>query len=534
MPPSPRPTLGRLRTVGCLALVCSLLAAVAATAPATARTAGTATPPVEESGPDAGNLPGPPLPPGTSGSSRTLPTAPAFGLNIEELQSYVGQSTCDPVAKVGTVAFRNLILSANPSTGDSGIVRACSQGGQSEHKDGRAWDWKVSASSASQKATADRVLAWLLATDAQGHRFANARRFGIMYMIWNRQIWRAYDPFKGWQAYTGPDPHTGHVHFSFGWPGANKTTTWWRPQDSRGLLAVPQVGTPADFDADGADDTFWYGPGTEADQIQWGTPPETTPSDPTATPVSATYTPLSGDFNGDGASDVLWYAQGTTPDPLWAGTPGARTFVRSYLKVDGTYRPVVGDFDGNGVDDIFWYGPGTLPDQIQWGTAPGSFAFTLTTASISGEYTPVAADLNGDGADDITWYGYGPLPDALWAGTPGAQRFASRSLTVNGRYHPFAGDFDGNGVDDIVWYGLGTGIDRIQWGSEPGSWANESPEVTVNGMYLPLVGDGNGDGTEDITWYGVGAAKDSRWVFTPGSRKPTSVATAIAGTFRPF
>lgn len=534
MSPSPRPPLGRLRAAGCIALASSLLAAAALTSTATARPSAPAAPTVEEPGTDTGNLTGPPLPPRTSGSSRTLPASPAFGLNIEELQSYVGQSTCDPVSKPGVVAFRNLLLAANPSTGDQGIVRACGTGGQSEHKEGRAWDWMVNASSPSQKATADRVLAWLLATDAQGHRWANARRFGIMYMIWNRQIWRAYDPLKGWQAYTGPDAHTGHVHFSFGWSGATKTSTWWRPQDSRGLLAVPQVGTPADFDADGADDTFWYGPGTLPDQIQWGTPPQGTPTAPTSVSVSATYTPLSGDFNGDGASDVLWYAQGTTPDPLWAGTPGARTFTPSYLKVDGTYRPVVGDFDGNGVDDVFWYGPGTLPDQVQWGTAPGSFAFTTVSTSVSGEFTPVVADLNGDGADDITWYGYGPMPDALWAGTPGITRFTSRSLTVNGRYRPFAGDFDGNGVDDIVWYGPGTAIDRVQWGTEPGLWASESPEVTVNGVYLPVVGDGNGDTADDITWYGVGAVNDARWLGKPGRHGFTPATTSVPGSYRPF
>jgi peptidoglycan hydrolase-like protein with peptidoglycan-binding domain len=54
-----------------------------------------------------------------------------------------------------------------------------------------------------------------------------ARRFGIMYIIWNKKMWRAYDPGRGWAAYTGSSPHTDHIHFSFSWDGADKRTSWW-------------------------------------------------------------------------------------------------------------------------------------------------------------------------------------------------------------------------------------------------------------------------------------------------------------------
>ena len=55
---------------------------------------------------------------------------------------------------------------------------------------------------------------------ARGNKAAMARRLGLMYIIWNNQIWKAYQLDRGWQAYNGSDPHTGHVHFSFGWAGA--------------------------------------------------------------------------------------------------------------------------------------------------------------------------------------------------------------------------------------------------------------------------------------------------------------------------
>jgi len=48
-----------------------------------------------------------------------------------------------------------------------------------------------------------------------------------MYMIWNRHIFKLYDADAGWQSYSGESAHTDHVHFSFGWNGALKTTSYW-------------------------------------------------------------------------------------------------------------------------------------------------------------------------------------------------------------------------------------------------------------------------------------------------------------------
>jgi len=70
-----------------------------------------------------------------------------------------------------------------------------------------------------------------------------ARRFGIMYIIWNKKMWRAYDPGRGWAAYTGSSPHTDHIHFSFSWDGAYGRTSWWT---GKALTTVsPGPATPA-------------------------------------------------------------------------------------------------------------------------------------------------------------------------------------------------------------------------------------------------------------------------------------------------
>ena len=171
-----------------------------------------------------------------SAAAAPQPPTPSFGKSIDAFASYDPQDTCDPTAKPGTLDFRNFILGTYSITGDYGITRACSKGGTSEHKEGRAWDWKVNYYNTAQRDVADTVIKWLLATDQHGNACALARRTGIMYMIWNNKVWGAYRSpngscaTSGWKTYTGSNPHTDHVHISWSWPGAKKQTTWWTGQ----------------------------------------------------------------------------------------------------------------------------------------------------------------------------------------------------------------------------------------------------------------------------------------------------------------
>ncbi len=170
------------------------------------------------------------LSPLATASSRPLavPTASVrLPVAAEALSPYLPQVSCDPVAKVGVRWFRTLMMRTYARGTDGGITRACSDGGLSEHKEGRAWDWMLDVNDRGDRAVADRVLLWLLAPGPHGEPAWNARRFGIMYIIWNGHIWGAYRPTDGWRPYTGPSEHTDHIHFSFGWAGAMARTSWW-------------------------------------------------------------------------------------------------------------------------------------------------------------------------------------------------------------------------------------------------------------------------------------------------------------------
>ena len=166
------------------------------------------------------------------------PVAPRAAPPVTEAySSYLPQVSCDPIAKPGTAALRAMLL-ATYGGRDLGITRACNIGGTSEHKEGRAWDWGLSVAKTKDRAVAARFLTWLLAK-GPGHRGYgfNARRLGVMYVIWNGKIWGAYRAADGWRRYTGGEPHSDHIHISLSWNGAMKRTSWWT-----GRAAKPDYG----------------------------------------------------------------------------------------------------------------------------------------------------------------------------------------------------------------------------------------------------------------------------------------------------
>jgi hypothetical protein len=208
---------------------------------------------------------------GFAAPAQAAPTTPNFGPAIDAYAAYVGQSTCDPTPKPGVVEFKDL-LQANYGNHTWGIARACDSGGQSEHKEGRALDYHFNSLDAADKQRAEDFLQWLFATDAHGNANAMARRFGLMYVCWNSRMWKAYTSPPGYGAWDcGDNKHVDHIHFSFGWAGARKQTSWWTGSSapavgrigvlSGGTLSVKegdlyaswvsQIGDVAKFEIDG-------------------------------------------------------------------------------------------------------------------------------------------------------------------------------------------------------------------------------------------------------------------------------------------
>ncbi len=164
------------------------------------------------------------------------PTRPLPG-GLDVYVPYQGQTICDPAARPGVLAFARLMTSHYGMGSTALIGRTCGSG-PSEHYDGRAWDWMLNVDNPAQEAVAQSVLNWLTAPDANGVQGAMARRFGIMYIIHNRKMWRAYATDRGWAPYTGVSPHTDHIHFSFNYDGAAGRTSWWTGVPTRSYLTA--------------------------------------------------------------------------------------------------------------------------------------------------------------------------------------------------------------------------------------------------------------------------------------------------------
>lgn len=154
---------------------------------------------------------------------------------LDSPQQYQGQSECDPVAKPGILKLAAL-LKATYGKDTMYTTRPCADDPTSEHIEGRALDWMVTSRDPNQQAKATAFLDWLLAPGADGTPAEMARRMGIMYIGWNNQIWRGYNPI-GWAelkgCYSKPGTnydtycHRDHVHFSMTWDGAAALTSYW-------------------------------------------------------------------------------------------------------------------------------------------------------------------------------------------------------------------------------------------------------------------------------------------------------------------
>ena len=168
-----------------------------------------------------------------------------YALPVESYAPYQPQRTCARKDKPGTVALGRWLVARGGVYG--GTLRSCGSGGQSEHKDGRAFDWMLDAKDADDRAVADAFLVEAFADDELGDTDALARRMGIMYVIWNDRMYAAWDGFEP-KKYLSSGcrtrrtcsvtlRHRDHMHISLSRAGAMGRTSWYVEQ----AFAVPVV-----------------------------------------------------------------------------------------------------------------------------------------------------------------------------------------------------------------------------------------------------------------------------------------------------
>jgi hypothetical protein len=163
------------------------------------------------------------------------PTAPVkLPGEIEVMPPYQPQAFCSPTVKPGTQALAAKLTATYAGTAIVSLVRPCASD-TSEHYDGRAIDWGVDHRNTRQLAQGKAFLHWLFATDAAGNDHAMVRRLGVMYVIWNKQIWGSWS--QQWEPYSCSGAtacHVDHMHISLDWSGAMKKTSFWT-----GVVSAP-------------------------------------------------------------------------------------------------------------------------------------------------------------------------------------------------------------------------------------------------------------------------------------------------------
>ena len=121
----------------------------------------------------------------------------AAGCRYDDAGPWLGGRSCSGKFYPGTEALGEAL---QRNFGGSYGGYACRQNTAdssqlSVHGTGRAVDWFPPS-----KTAGDRGAAWLV---------QNHAKFGVQIVIWWHEDWQCGD---GWTGYTGPNPHTDHVH----------------------------------------------------------------------------------------------------------------------------------------------------------------------------------------------------------------------------------------------------------------------------------------------------------------------------------
>lgn len=164
--------------------------------------------------------------------------AAASTADVEDYASYEAPKRCHTKPKPGTVLLGRWVA-RQYGGGWVGYGRACSKkdGPTSEHQTGQAFDWALDARNRRDQRTADRLMERLFAADRRGNEDALARRMGVMYLIWDDQMFAAWNGFEP-ERYLSSScktrrkcsptlRHRDHVHVSLSRQGARGQTSWY-------------------------------------------------------------------------------------------------------------------------------------------------------------------------------------------------------------------------------------------------------------------------------------------------------------------
>lgn len=189
-----------------------------------------------------------PLALSTTAAAAPVPVTPTFTAPVDPYPKWTSEQGCLAGVRPGILATIEKVL--KPTYGGESwrylTQRTCVPSSESGHDNGTSLDWMNRYDQADEKARVEAFIGWLLATDQQGNPHANARRLGLMYLIWNDKVFKLYRSSAGWTTYTRSVAgvrtpcsqlqaasydtvcHRDHLHLSFAPAGANMLTSYWK------------------------------------------------------------------------------------------------------------------------------------------------------------------------------------------------------------------------------------------------------------------------------------------------------------------
>ncbi len=447
--------------------------------------------------------------PAHAGGPPVPPVAPQTA--PDPYAEYHEQNSCSPVAQPGTAALRSLILSTYGVGRDGGITRACSIGGTSEHKEGRAWDWMLNVNDPVERQHAEAVLQWLVGPDAGGNMGGNARRLGVMYLIWNRSIWSANNAAAGWRPYSGPNAHTDHIHFSLSWDGAMGRTSWWT-----GTAITQQDRGPCRVYADELAPAY--------------TGPRYTACPPLASRPENAASSASRDLDGDAIPDGLGRQRATGqlflyPGDGSGGSLGSRVVGVGWQSM--TAMVITPDVTADGRADM-WARDASGVLWLYPGDGAGSFGAPRQVGigwqGMDALMAP--GDVTADGLPDLWARNRADGTLVLYPGGPGGTWQAPRAVGFG--WQGFdqlvsPGDVTGDGHADLWARNRTDGTLLLYPGAPDSSWA--APRFLGSGWsghdLLTATADVTGDGVPDL--FARNRSSWERWLYPTGAtRGPVS------------
>jgi hypothetical protein len=170
----------------------------------------------------------------------TVTSSAPYLMPLEPYAGYQPQTTCRHTPKPGILLLADWLVARGGGYGP--ISRSCAGSSTSEHKESRAFDWLLDASSDTDQALAAALLDEIFAPDDTGAPHALARRMGIMYIIWDDTMYASYDGFVAKRYLSSScrkrrtcSPtlrHRDHMHISLTRQGAKGQTSWYVAQPS--------------------------------------------------------------------------------------------------------------------------------------------------------------------------------------------------------------------------------------------------------------------------------------------------------------